>query len=90
MCHTLSVISYLNKNQKNAENLTTVVRTPKKSAGDAASKQLRGASSKLGNSAVEDKLLKKPEQAPAKAPEAAQAAESAPQKTGTDDEWASF
>jgi methyl-accepting chemotaxis protein len=27
---------------------------------------------------------------PAKAPEAAQAAESAPQKTGTDDEWASF
>ncbi|MFM2244469.1 MAG: hypothetical protein RL071_543 [Pseudomonadota bacterium] len=60
----------LNKKQKNAENLTTVVRTPKKSAGDAASKQLRGASSKLGNAAVEDKLLKKPEQAAAKSPEA--------------------
>ena len=57
----------LNKKQKNPENLTTVVRSSKKGAGDAASKQLRGASSKLGNAAVEDKLLKAPEKAPAAA-----------------------
>jgi hypothetical protein len=60
------------KKGKTPERQTTVVKGTKKGAGDVASQQLRGAASKMGNAALEDKL-KKPEaaQAPAKAPEPA-------------------